>query len=111
MKYEKFYHTLIELKKNNKALLCGDHGGELQVIPYEAVNDTSKEKMIFPFVREKDGDKVFAIFNFSDKEHEVKIESNKIEGDYRNLISGENVSFNNIADLVLKPWGYEIYVK
>ncbi len=111
LKYEKFYHTLIELKKNNKALLCGDHGGELQTIHYESMNDTTKEKVIFPFVREKDEDKIFAIFNFSDKEHKVKIISDKIEGDYKNLISGEKKSFNKTADFVLKPWGYEIYVK
>ncbi len=37
LKYEKFYHTLVELKKDNKALLCGDHGGGMQVIPYESI--------------------------------------------------------------------------
>ncbi len=91
--------------------MCGDHGGELQVIPYESESDSSSEKVIYPFVREKDRDKVFAIFNFSDKEHKIKIESNKIEGDYKNLFSGEKISFSNAADFVLKPWGYEIYVK
>ncbi len=110
-KYEKFYHKLIDLKKNNKALQCEARGGGMEVLKYNTEDETSTKKVVFPFIREKDGDEVFAVFNFSDKEQKVIIQSSKINGEYKNLFSGSISSFNSFADFVLKPWGYEIYVK
>ncbi len=111
LKYEKFYKTLIELKKNNKALLCGSRGGDLEVLNYNVEDTTMKQKVVFPFIREKAGDEVFAIFNFSDREQKIKIKSDKVNGEYKNLFSGSISQFNNFADFVLPPWGFEIYTK
>jgi glycosidase len=110
-KYEKFYHKLIDLKKNNKALQCEARGGGMEVLKYNTEDETSTKKVVFPFIREKDGDEVFAVFNFSDKEQKVIIQSSKINGEYKNLITGDRTEYNNFADFVLKSWGYEIYVK
>lgn len=51
------YRTLLHLKRENRALWNGSMGGRFQ-----RVNTTSTQK-VFAFVREKENDKIFAVFN------------------------------------------------
>ncbi|RIK59261.1 hypothetical protein DCC62_28895 [candidate division KSB1 bacterium] len=55
------YKTLLHLKRQNRALWNGEHGSRLQRVL------TTNNADIFAFVREKDGDKVFAALNLSDR--------------------------------------------
>jgi len=70
--------------------------------------DSSK---ILSFVREKDGDKIFSVFNLSKEKTDFKIESQKIVGLYKELISGREQEFGNVASFNLKPWEYKIFYK
>ncbi|MHB1686460.1 MAG: alpha-amylase family glycosyl hydrolase [Ignavibacteriaceae bacterium] len=103
--YREFYTKLFNLRLKNKALLAGDEGGKVELV------SSPEDKSVYSFVREKDGDKVFAVFNLSAKPVTRNINSKLIEGSYTNLFSGEKVSFDNKQKFELKPWEYKIYFK
>lgn len=105
IKLEEFYTNLIKIKKKNKALWNGTYGGKLIRI------NTSDDKNIFAFIREKDDNKVFAIFNFSDKKQNIIFKGDKFTGEYTNAFSGEEVKFSPKKELELEPWGYFVFVR
>ena len=104
-KYKEQYTKLVHLKLNNKALWCGAEGGKMTMV------SSSNEKSVFSFIREKDNDKVFVVFNLSAKPVEAKLSSSLMKGDYINLFSGKKVSFTDSESFDLKPWDYMFYVK
>ncbi len=99
------YTKLVHLKLNNKALRCGTEGGKMIMV------SSSNKKAVFSFIREKDDDKVFAVFNFSPKPVNVTLSSSLMKGDYSNLFSGKKISFSDSDNFKLKPWSYRLYVK
>ncbi len=99
------YKKMFELKKTNKALRNGSAGGKLVRIP------TSDDKAIFAFTREKDGNKVVALFNLSDKETKVEFVNNNIAGNYTNLFTNENKSLSGNDSFEMKPWEYLVLYK
>ena len=101
----KFYHTLITLKKYNKALWNGDKGGTM--IPF-STNQSSK---VFAFCREKYDQKVCVILNLSNKELDVKLKSNSLEGHYNEIFTNKEYTFGNKGKIHLKPWGYLVLEK
>ena len=72
--FREIYTKLNDLKKVNKALWNGNYGGEMIMIK------SDKEKSVFAFTREKDGNKVVAIFNLSLNELEFNLESASLLG-------------------------------
>ena len=52
-KYEKFYHKLIDLKKNNKALQCEARGGGMEVLKYNTEDDDVDQESGFPIHKRK----------------------------------------------------------
>jgi glycosidase len=103
--YHGFYQTLLYLKGRNKALWNGTAGG-----PIERVN-TSNDKTIFAFVREKDNDQVFVVLNLSDKPREFTLEGNRFEGTYTEVFSGQVTTFEANASLSMEPWSFLIFEK
>jgi glycosidase len=103
-KFSGLYKKLCNLKKENDALLCGEKGGELQLLT-AAENDTN----VFAFVREKNGEKIFSVFNLSPKENNFELESNLIEGQYNELNSDEEIEFDSSVSFNMKPWEYKIF--
>jgi len=103
--FRSIYETLNNLKIKNKALWNGEYGGEMQRIN---TNDNSK---IFAFVREKDGNKVFAVFNLSAYKIKIEIKDKTISGNYKLLFSGKKNSFKESYKAELPAWGYEVFVK
>ncbi len=103
--FRELYTKLFNLKMKNNALLNGDEGGKMDMI------SSPDNKKIFSFVREKDNDKIFVVFNFTSEEQNFKAESNKIDGEYYNLLTGEKVKLKSSAEFNLKPWGYKFFVK
>jgi cyclomaltodextrinase / maltogenic alpha-amylase / neopullulanase len=102
-KYGFLYTKLIHDKTENKALWNGTSGGEM--IPVKTSNSE-----VFAFVREKDNDKVYALFNLSDKKVRTEVESNTIEGDYINPFSGKKIHIKSKEWMQLQPWDYRILV-
>ena len=100
---EKFYTNLIQIKKKNKALWNGTSGGKLVRI------NSSDDENVFAFVREKDENKIFAVFNFSGENQNVTVEGDKFVGEFINVFSGEEVKFLAKEKLELEPWGYFVF--
>ncbi len=103
--FREIYTQLVHLKLKNEALWNGVAGGEMHIMPIN-VDDN-----IFAFYREKDGNKVVAIFNLSKNNTNVKINSEETAGDYTELFSGKNVKLGKEISLKLKPWEYLVYYK
>ncbi|MBI9037968.1 MAG: alpha-glucosidase C-terminal domain-containing protein [Bacteroidales bacterium] len=100
-----FYKKLLTLKKNNKALWNGSYGGKMIRIP------TSNDEAIFAFTREKDGDKIFAIFNFTGEEQNVVLSVESFTGNYQDVFSGNKRNFSANEEIEIGPWGYFVFEK
>jgi hypothetical protein len=68
-------------------------------------------KAVFSFVRHNDKDKVFAVFNLSDKPQKVSFKQALYHGKYQNFTDGKAVNLTSETELTLAPWAYHIYVK
>ena len=99
------YTTLFNLKEENKALWNGIHGGQLERI------NTNDDNSIFAFVREKDGNKIFAVFNFSPESKKVEINDSKIAGSYKQLFSENGLNVENEFSNELGAWEYKVFYK
>ncbi len=87
--FREIYTKLIHLKLENKALWNGIAGGEMNRL------NTNDDTNIFAFEREKDGNKIVAVFNLSNKDKEAKINSDKLSGMFTNLFTGKKVKLEN----------------
>jgi glycosidase len=100
-KYRELYTKLFSFKKQNPALWNGSFGGEMNKV------DTGI-KQVFSFVRQKNENKIFALFNLSNNSTTVSIDSPLINGEYRSLFSEEIYNFNSKKSLTLEPYSYLI---
>jgi hypothetical protein len=97
--YESFYATLNALKKKNKALWNGEHGGLSTRI------NTSDH--VYAFKREKDGDVLIGVFNLSGKPQKTKL-TMPLEG--MNLVfSDTKMDLQADQEMELQPWEYFIF--
>ena len=90
-----------ELKNNNKALNGGKNAAS-----YKKIN-TSDDKNILIFSREKEGDKLTFMANLSNKE--VSFTSEK-EGESMDSFTNEKIIFSKNKPIVLKAWEYKILI-
>ena len=100
-----FYADLIKLKKENQALWNGDFGGKMEKIK------TSKDKKIFAFYREKEGNRVVVLLNLTKKPVSFNPVLKGLEGDYTEYFTGQKTTFETKPALQLSPWGYKVYIK
>jgi glycosidase len=103
--FRELYTKLIHLKLQNKALWNGISGGEMNRLY------TNDDKNIFAFEREKDRNKIVAVFNLSNNEKDVKINSDKLDGEFTNLFTGNKIKLAGETSFKMKPWGYLVYYK
>jgi alpha-amylase len=100
--YRPFYSTLLQLKKKNQALWNGEAGGEIKIL------NSSMGKSIFAFSREKDGDKIIAVFNLS-KETTTFSFSPPVKTDgLSDLFGNGGVEKLSATTISLRPWEYII---
>ncbi len=99
------YKSLFALLKENTALWHGALGATMVKVP------NSSESELLSFVRQNDKDKVFALFNFSDKEQNASFKEQLYHGKYIDFSTNEEVHLDEDFKLVLKPWEYKVYVK
>lgn len=99
-----FYSRLIQLKKKNPALWNAPWGARM----VQVVN--SEPGSVFSFVREKDGNRIFALFNFSSEKKSCKILDGPVQGTYRWWQGGEPTPLEIGQERSLEPWGFEIWV-
>jgi len=99
------YRTLFDLKHRNQALWNGKWGGEMIRI------DNDKMDQVLSFAREKNGDRVITILNFSDGPVTVTHKPGYFTGDYRELFSGEETTLKEKDELTLEAWGYRVLTR
>lgn len=99
------YSKLFQLKKNNKALLNGESGGEMTYL------DNSSEETVLVFSRSSGQDEILAIFNLSKNPVNVEVTGESLQGSFKNLFTGKLESFSQKESFNLKGWDYRIYTK
>jgi glycosidase len=93
------------LKKQSPALWNGSTGGS-----FERIN-TTDNKAVFAFAREKENSKVVVITNLTNKQKTLAILSKKANGNYKDVFTGQTVSLHQYQKLVLTPWQYMVLEK
>lgn len=91
------YKKLFALLKSNTALWHGKWGATMIKIP------NNHETEILSFVRQNEKDKVFAVFNFSDKKKTVEFKESLYFGNYNDFISNESVDLNKNTKIEMGP--------
>lgn len=98
--YANMYSKLLHLKKENSALWNGTVGGSFNKI------ENSNPELVYSFVREKNENKVIVILNLSDKEQDVSILDENLNGNYTSLFTDAKFEVNTKKSIKLEPWGY-----
>jgi glycosidase len=97
---EKFYKTLLSLRKSSPALAADANFRKLSV---------GDDKAVYSFVREANGKKILVIANLSSKEQSIKINDSNLYGKPHNLFMGNNETVDS-RQWKIEPWGYVVYV-
>ncbi|MEX0721901.1 MAG: alpha-amylase family glycosyl hydrolase [Balneolaceae bacterium] len=97
------YKTLLQLKKDNKALWNGYSENWLTRI---FSNNNIK---VFAYLRKMDGDRVFTILNLSNQELDVVLDGNAHLGTYKNVFEDEIITITNDTEISVPAWGFKIY--
>lgn len=103
--FAEMYKKLFALKHDNQALWNGENGGQMVRI----FNDQPAK--VISFSREKNGQKVIPVINFSNTAITVKLQSKYHTGTYRELFSGGNYELKAEDTMNLPAWGYKVLVK
>ena len=98
------FKRLIELKTNNKALWNGAAGG--MTIPVS----TDNPAQILSFAREKDGNRVIALFNLTNRPATFTLTDGPVAGAHTDFTSGETEQTALGTPRMLGPWGYQILI-
>ena len=96
---EKFYKTLLNLRKNNEALSANASFKKVSL---------GDDKAIYAYVREKGNKKVLVILNFSGSEQTVSIKDATLTGKTHNVFKEKDETLTS-KKWKMKPWGYEVY--
>lgn len=99
--YADFYKTLMTLKKRNRALWNGRYGGEPQKV------QTGNDEETYAYLREKNGDKILVLLNFSDKEQELKLagEADYL-GEYKDVFTKKTKKVAKDETIKIPAFGY-----
>ncbi len=100
--FQDLYSTLFKLKKRNPALWNGERGGEMIRVP------TSNDSAIFAFIRQKDDDKILAVFNLSKEERTIALNDDLFLGNYSDVFTDKKVILSESTKITLKPWDYRV---
>ncbi len=99
-----FYTKLLFLNKTNQALWNGSFGGQVR---FDSAADNSN---VLVYVREKNGQKVVVVLNFSDKPQKYVIAKDFTAGTYKSLFEKDKkVNLKKSQTLNLKPLEYKVY--
>ncbi|MCM2302410.1 MAG: alpha-amylase family glycosyl hydrolase [Flavobacteriaceae bacterium] len=95
------YKQLNVLKKSTKALHTGKNKAEYVRLK------TNNNDDVLAFLREKEGDKLLFIGNFTAKEMDVLVDA---DGSYKNYMTSNTEELNKATPIKLKAWEYKILV-
>lgn len=103
--FAELYKKTFALKHANQALWNGEAGGPM----VRLYND--KMGQVISFSREKNGNTVIPVFNFSDKPVTVTLRSKYLAGSYTEYFSGKIIEWKGDDQVTLPAWGYMVLVK
>ena len=98
------YKMLFKLKRGNTALWNAAWGARMINVA------NSAPAQVLSFVRRNERDRVWAVFNFSDRPQAVTFTENLHHGWYVDFMSGERVLFGEATGVELDRWGWRVYV-
>jgi glycosidase len=104
LEMQKYYQSLISLKKSNEALWNGTAGAPMVFV------ETSAPQNMLAFTREKDKNQVLAVFNLSAQSVEATIQMPQA-GDYTEYFSGQSMRLEKGSTIKLDKWGYQVFVR
>ena len=96
---EKFYKTILSLRKRNPALAANASFRKVQV---------GDGRFIYAYVRQKGANKVLVILNLSDKNQSLSIEDKTLFGNPYNIFTGKR-ELLDAANREIESWGYRVY--
>jgi len=97
------FKRLIDIKHHNPALWNAPWGATMEQVK-------STAPLVFAFVRETYGNKVFAFFNFSDTEVEAGFNPGPQFGSYTDAFTDEAVEISAETSLHTQAWGYRVLI-
>ncbi len=100
-----FYENLIKLKKDNEALWNGEFGGPMVILR------TNRDKKVFAYYREKDGNRVLVFLNLTKKNVVFKPVLKDLEGEYNDFFAATKTTLPAKSVIDLEPWGFKVYVR
>ncbi|QYJ07753.1 alpha-amylase family glycosyl hydrolase [Qipengyuania flava] len=100
--YGALLKDLIAFRKANPALANGQWGARMHKL------ETDRPEQVFAWARQKDGNKVVGLFNFSGERVVVTPTSALADGTYTEFGSGGTRSIAMGEPLTLEPWGYTL---
>jgi len=101
-RYRDLFTRLAALKTRNHALWNAPWGGRMIGI----VN--SAPTKVFSFVRDKDGHRIFAVFNMSGEKLRATFNENLHHGRYTDFATNRAVTVDAATELELAPWTYRL---
>jgi len=100
-----FYKTLIDIRKENKALWTNPFGGEINVLKTNNNN-------IFAFYRQKDDNNILCLFNLSADKQKFTITDNLKKFSYFDAFSKfDKMEVEGNTEYELKPWKFRILIR
>jgi glycosidase len=96
---EKFYKTLLALRKNDPALASNASFKKVTV---------GDDRSLYAYVREAGDKKVFVILNLSATEQTVKVTDTSLQGEPYNVFMGTKEPLTD-KEWKIEPWGYVVY--
>ena len=103
--FGEMYKKLFALKHSNQALWNGAWGGTMVRI------FNNQQDKIISFSREKNGQKVIPVINFSSQPVTVVLRSHTEKGSYKELFSDKMYELKGDDELTLPSWGYVVLYK
>ena len=97
--YADFYTKLNTLKHNNEALWNGPFGGPLTKL--------TDHKNIYAFSREKNGNEVLVMINFSDQKESFEL--NRDIDSMKEIFTGLKSTIKKGTKVNMRPWEYLVY--
>ena len=100
-----FYKILSSLKKNKQALLAGDKKNTTHLLKNLA------NENCFGYIRVSENDAVLVLLNWSKETISFRLTDEAAFGNYSNVFSGIENSFNTDSFFEMGPWEFLVYEK
>ncbi len=100
-----FYKILSSLKKNKQALLAGDKKNTTHLLK------TVANENCFGYIRAAENDAVLVLLNWSNEKISFGLADEAVFGNYTNVFSGAENSFNADSFFEMGPWEFLVYEK